>query len=248
MGKRIIQRRRGRGGPIYEVHDHVSKDSAKYMPLDVFEKGGIMQVLDFVSDPLHSAPLAVMLTEEFKKDYMIAPDGLGVGDLVAFGEDAEIKTGNTLPLGKIPEGTAVCNIETLPGDGGKLVRSSGSAAHVVSHDAERRRVIIKMPSKAKMELDQKCRATVGAVAGGGRKEKPFVKAGNKFMAMKLRAKGYPVTSAVAKNARDHPFGGRTKPGRQTSTSRNAPPGAKVGNIAPSRTGVRRTKKVEGAGS
>lgn len=248
MGKRIIQRRRGRGGPIYEVHDHVSKDSARHMPLGVFDKGGIMQVLDFTSDPLHSAPLAVMLTEEFEEDYMIAPEGLSVGDIVEFGNNVEVRAGNTLPLGKIPEGTAIYNIETVPGDGGKLVRSSGSVAYVVSQDAERNKTIIRMPSKAKMELDSGCRATIGTVAGSGRKEKPFIKAGSRFMAMKLRGKLYPITSAVAKNAQNHPFGGRTKPGRQTSSSRNAPPGAKVGNIAPRRTGVRRTKKIEEAQS
>ncbi|MBN2517964.1 MAG: 50S ribosomal protein L2 [Candidatus Altiarchaeota archaeon] len=243
MGKRIIQRRRGRGGPAYKSPGHRFTDDARYAPLDEFKKGGIMQVLDFIHDRAHSAPFALMITETFENRYHLAPQGLKVGDIIEFGEEAKVAVGNMLPLGKIPEGTAIHNIETVPGDGGKLVRTSGGSGFVVTHDQNKKRTVVRLPSRGRIELDFECRATIGVLAGGGRKEKPFVKAGSKSKAMEARNKLYPKTSAVAMNAVDHPFGGRTKPGRTTSAGRHAPPGAKVGNLWPRRTGVRRTKQL-----
>jgi large subunit ribosomal protein L2 len=84
------------------------------------------------------------------------------------------------------------------------------------------------------------RATIGNVSCGGRTEKPFVKAGNKFHAMRAKRKFYPWVRGVAMNAVDHPFGGaQHHPGKSKSTSRNAPPGRKVGAIASTRTGRRK---------
>ncbi len=241
MGKRLIQQARGRGGPPYKAPSHNFVSDARYMPLDEFKKGGIMQIIDFVSDPVRSAPLALLLTEDFRERYMIAPAGASVTDIIEFGENAPVENGNILPVEKITEGTPVYNIELVPGDGGKLVRASGLAAYVISQDYERKKTIIRLPSKAKAEIDFGCRATVGVIAGGGRVEKPFIKAGNKYKDQRSRGKLYPRTSATAMNAVDHPFGGRTNIGRSSSSKKNAPPGAKVGKIAPRRTGVRKTK-------
>lgn len=245
MGKRIIQQRRGRGGPPYKSPSHKFRDDAKHIPLKKFKEGGIMQILDFVHDPAHTTSLALLITEEFKKRYQLAPQGLKVGDIIEFGESARISVGNLLMLGKIPEGTMVHNIETVPGDGGKLVRTSGSSAFVVAHDHNKKKTIVRLPSKVKMELSFDCRATIGVLSGGGRVEKPFVKAGSKSKAKEAKNKLYPRTSAVAMNAVDHPFGGSAKPGRSTSAGRHAPPGAKVGTLWPRRTGVRKTKKLIG---
>ena len=87
-------------------------------------------------------------------------------------------------------------------------------------------------------LNPRCRATIGVVAGGGRTEKPFVKAGKKFHKMRVRGTKYPRVRGVAMNACDHPFGGggRQHPGRPKSVARGAPPGRKVGAIASRRTG------------
>jgi large subunit ribosomal protein L2 len=97
-----------------------------------------------------------------------------------------------------------------------------------------------MPSGVLKWFNPKCRATVGIVAGGGRVDRPFLKAGKKYHKMKARAAKYPRVSGVAMNAIDHPFGGgnRKHPGRPTTVSRNAPPGRKVGQIAARRTGKR----------
>ncbi|HEC96438.1 MAG TPA: 50S ribosomal protein L2, partial [Euryarchaeota archaeon] len=86
-----------------------------------------------------------------------------------------------------------------------------------------------------------CRAAIGVVAGGGRVDKPWVKAGKKYHAMKSRATKWPKVRGVVMNAVSHPFGGGSHPhvGRPTTTSRNAPPGRKVGHIAARRTGVRK---------
>ena len=86
-----------------------------------------------------------------------------------------------------------------------------------------------------------CRATVGIISGGGKGEKPFMKAGNKYYAMKAKNKIYPKVSGTSMNAVDHPFGGSSThiKGRPTQANRNAPPGRKVGKLWPRRTGRRK---------
>jgi large subunit ribosomal protein L2 len=101
------------------------------------------------------------------------------------------------------------------------------------------KVKVTLKSGKIKKIDEKCLATIGIPAGGGRKEKPWVKAGKRWYAMKSRGKLFPRTKGVAMNPVDHPFGGKTKPGTPKSVSRNAPPGAKVGAIAPRRMGKRK---------
>jgi len=147
--------------------------------------------------------------------------------------------GNIMQLGDIPTGKIVCNIELRPNDGGKIIRSSGSSAQVLS--IEGKKVMIKLPSKKKVAFNARAFATIGVVAGGGRTTKPFVTAGKKFHAMKAKNKKYPHVCGVAMNSVDHPHGGthrRTK-GRPNTVRRGAPPGRKVGLIAASRTGRRK---------
>ena len=97
-----------------------------------------------------------------------------------------------------------------------------------------------MPSGEMKDIDPRCRATIGVVAGGGHSEKPFVKAGKRHHVMLAKGKPYPHTRAVAMNVVDHPFGGgRGKnAGRPKTVARGAPPGQKVGLIAARRTGKR----------
>ncbi len=100
--------------------------------------------------------------------------------------------------------------------------------------------IIQLPSKKEKALNPNCRATLGVPAGGGRVEKPWTKAGKKWIAMHARGKLYPRTSGGAMNAIDHPFGGGYPGlGRPKSVSRHAPPGRKVGSISPKRSGKRK---------
>jgi ribosomal protein L2 len=144
-----------------------------------------------------------------------------------------------LPLGEIPEGTAICNVEKRPNDGGKFVRSSGTFATVFGHTPSG--TVIKLPSGKKVVLDNRCRATIGVVAGSGRVEKPFLKAGKKYHLMVSKGRVWPRTRGVAMIAADHPFGGGRHRGvrRVSAVKRIAPPGQKVGLIAPKRTGRRR---------
>ena len=103
------------------------------------------------------------------------------------------------------------------------------------------KVSVLMPSKRQKLFNGNCRATIGRVAGGGRTEKPFVKAGNKMHAMRARGKLFPVTSAVAVNANEHPFGcGRGRHvGKPKNAPKHAPPGRKVGIQYSRRTGRKR---------
>jgi large subunit ribosomal protein L2 len=141
-----------------------------------------------------------------------------------------------MPIGRISEGIPIYNIELSPGDGGKLVRSAGANATIVSHDGEK--TIIQLPSSRFKTLNSNCRATVGILAGGGRKDKPFLKAGKKHYEFRKRGKQYPVVRGVAMCAVSHPHGGggHQHVGKPYTVKRGAPPGRKVGSIAAKRTG------------
>ncbi|MFC4357278.1 50S ribosomal protein L2 [Halobium salinum] len=235
MGRRIQGQRRGRGGSTFRAPSHRYKAELTHKKAE--ESDTVAgEVVDIEHDPARSAPLAAVQFEDGDQRLVLAPEGVGVGDRLQVGVSAEIKPGNTLPLAEIPEGVPVCNVERQPGDGGKFARASGVSAQLLSHD--RRVAVVKLPSGEVKRLNPQCRATIGVVAGGGRTEKPFVKAGNKYHKMKARGTKYPRVRGVAMNAVDHPFGGggRQHPGKPKSVSRDAPPGRKVGDIASRRTG------------
>lgn len=234
MGKRIIARARGKGGPRYRApsHRYLGRVEYKYPPMEL--KG---EVIDIFHDPGRNAPIALIRFPDKDKKFHVAVEGLKVGDKVEY--LGKVKPGNVLPLVKIPVGTKVFGLETYPGSGPKLCRASGTFA-VVS-GKEKNKCIVTLSSGKVKTLNEKCLATIGVVAGGGRKEKPWVKAGMRYYAMKARGKLWPRTRGVAMGPVDHPFGGRTKPGRPKTVSRHAPPGAKVGSIAAKRTGRKKKK-------
>jgi large subunit ribosomal protein L2 len=234
MGKRIIAQRRGKGSPTYRAPSHRYVGKVTYPRIKEPFKA---EVIDIVHDPGRNAPVAIVKLPDGRESLLIATEGLAVGDALSFGEFAAKAVA---PLAMIPPGTPICAIEAYPGSGPKFCRSSGSYGVVVSKSEET--VIVKMPSGVFKEFDARCLATVGIPAGGGRKDKPFVKAGQKYYAMKARNKLWPRTSPCKMNAVDHPFGGQTGPGQPKTVSRHAPPGAKVGSIAARRTGVRKTGK------
>ena len=231
MGKRLITQRRGRGTGPYKSPSHRFKGKAQHHRLETSGK-----VLDIVHCRGHSAPLIEVSFLTGEKMLTFAPEGIKVGDEISLNKDAEVKEGNVLPLKQIPEGTLVHNLELRPGDGGKLVRASGTFAKVVAKTDQVVRIIL--PSKKEKKFLPDCRAAIGIVAGAGRLEKPFLKAGNKFKKMRVKNKLYPRVSGVAMNAVDHPFGGSSSDhkGKPTLSPRSAPPGRKVGMIAPKRTG------------
>jgi large subunit ribosomal protein L2 len=170
---------------------------------------------------------------------MPAPEGVAIGQKLQLGPGSETKEGNILALKEIPEGTPIYNIESKPGDGGKFVRSSGTFARIITKMDSG--IVVELPSSKRRTFLPDCRAVVGTIAGGGRIEKPFLKAGTRHFRMKAKNKFYPIVSGISMNAVAHPFGGKgshTK-GRPTQSPRNAPPGRKVGKIAPRRTGRRK---------
>ncbi|MFH1788633.1 MAG: 50S ribosomal protein L2 [Candidatus Altiarchaeota archaeon] len=242
MGKRIATRVRGSGRPRYRAKTHSFNPDTRYSrTLTASETTG-GQVMDIVHDGRRTACLAKVLTEDMKEMYLIAPEGIQVGDWLEFGEKAPIKPGNVLPVRAVPEGTYVYNIELAEGDGGKLVKTSGAFAQVVSHERKLNLTHILLPSKKTTQVPSSVRVTVGVVSAAGRREKPLVHAGQRFYAKKARGgKLYPKVGGTSMNACDHPHGGGGHPhvGKPTTVSRNAPPGRKVGHIAARRTGKRK---------
>ncbi len=234
MGKRIIAQRRGKGSPTYKAPSHRYAGEVRYPKISEPLKAN---VIDIIHDSGRNAPLAKIRTETGEENLIIATEGLSVGDEITLGA---FSSKGIAPLSLIPPGTPVCAIESFPGSGPRFCRSSGSYAVVVSKTENK--VLVKMPSGAFKEFNARCLATLGIPAGGGRKDKPFLKAGQKYYAMRARNKLWPRTSACRMNAVDHPFGGQTGPGQGKTVSRHAPPGAKVGSIAARRTGVRKTGK------
>ena len=235
MGQRIRGQRRGRGGSTFRAPSHRYKANMDHRKLeDADTVTG--EVLDIEHDPARSAPIADVQFDDGDRRLVLAPEGVAVGDEIQIGVSAAIEPGNTLPLAEIPEGVPVCNVEAKPGDGGKFARASGVNATLMTHD--RNVSVVQLPSDEVKRLDPQCRATIGVVAGGGRTEKPVLKAGKKYHKVKSRGTVWPRVRGVAMNAVDHPFGGggRQHPGQPKSISRDAPPGRKVGDIASKRTG------------
>ncbi len=193
-------------------------------------KGRVVDIIHTIGRPL------IKVKADKRNFFMIAPENIAVGDEVEIGGKAEIKNGNVLPLKEIPEGVPIFNIEGIPGDNGSFIRSSGGFAIIISKD---KNCMVKFPSKKVRAFNPNCKATVGTIAGGGRVDKPVVKAGIKHKIMKSKGKLYPNVSGTAMNPVDHPFGGKTKPGIPKTVSRNTPPGAKVGSIAAKRTGKKK---------
>jgi len=224
MGRRLISQRRGRGSsPTYRVPKRGKIIKVLYKNIDG-------QVTDIINDPGRDSPLAKVRYSDGTENYLIAPRGMKVGDRTDF----------VSPLSKIPVGAQVFAIESSPFSGPKLCNSPGSFATLVSK--AKNKCIVQLPSKKKKELNSGCRASMGTPAGDGCNEKPWAKAGKKWIAMHRRGKMYPRTSGVAMNAGDHPFGGPTKPGKPMTMSRNAPPGQKTGSWGARRTGKRKGKK------
>jgi large subunit ribosomal protein L2 len=242
MGKRTLVRRRGRGGKQFRAIIVGKIAPAKY-PNFKLEEHHTGTVVDIVHERGRDAPLAKVSYDDGRYSYVPAPEGTTVGSKMELGVGTAASRGNVLSLESIPDGTVVCNIEKNAGDGGKLIKAAGSSAIVFAHGMEG--VTIKFPSGRFLTLNAKCRAMVGAIAGAGRKDKPFLKAGNRAKYMQAHGRLYPTVRGIAQAAVYHPHGGGRHQhiGRQSSVSRNTPPGRKVGNIAPRKTGRGRVKDV-----
>ncbi|MBN1386746.1 50S ribosomal protein L2 [Candidatus Woesearchaeota archaeon] len=238
MGKNLIQQARGKGSTTYRAPSHRFKAKPGYKQV-AEDKKVVGRIIDILHCPAHTAPMIQIRYDDATITYNMAPEGIKVGDTVEIGTETVLAAGNTMSLKSIPEGTMIFNIESQPGDGGKFVRSSGTAARILTKMENK--IIVVLPSKKKKEFHPLCKATIGVVAGGGRPEKPFIKAGNHYHKMRAKNKLYPRVCGISQNAVDHPFGGKhsSKKGRPTIAPRFAPPGRKVGKLKPRRTGMKR---------
>jgi len=238
MGKRIRAQRKG-SSPRYRVASHRFPGEAR-MPR---ENGIEVEVVELVHSQIHTAPLARIKLPDGDTQLIVATEGLSVGSKIYIGDKLELRPGNVTQLGNIPEGTAINTVELRPGDGGKIARSGGNSCLVESRVGDKVRV--RLPSGALKEISANCRATIGVLAGHGRDEMPLRTAGAAHYKAKAKGKLYPHVSGVAMNPVDHPHGGGNHQAVHgpNSVARGTPPGAKVGNIAPRRTGRGRGKKV-----
>ena len=186
MGKRTRSQRRG-SSPKNRVSSH-KFPAANRIPR-VSEKMG--EVTDLVHSAAHTAPLARVKFEDGTTAHIAAPEGVSVGQELAFGDNVSLRPGNVTKLSEIPEGTPICNVESRPGDGGKFARSGGNSAVLETRMGDN--VRIRMPSGALKDLPASCRATIGVLGGHGRTDKPLMKAGAAHYRKKARGKLYPVS-------------------------------------------------------
>jgi large subunit ribosomal protein L2 len=240
MGKRIISRRRGAGTGPYRSPSH-RHHGAVYHPGAAIT--GEATVVAIEQAPGRSAPVAAVHPTDGETFTVLATAGLATGDTVSL-NGGKVGRGSILPLAEIPDGTLVSNLEVNPFDGGRLVRAAGTSALVVAHAG--REVTIQLPSGRFKVFLGTCRAQVGSIAGGGRLERPIIKAGKKVHAYHTLAKPAFKVRGVAMNPVNHPHGGGAHQhvGRPSTVSSGTWPGAKVGRFSRSQ---RRKKRQRGGG-
>ncbi len=206
------------------------------------EKFGIPATVKTVEyDPNRNVRISLVFYADGEKRYVLTPDGLNVGDVIVSGPDAQIQTGNALPLELIPLGSIIHNIELEPGRGGIMVRSAGNSAQLMAKEGNY--VTIKLPSSEMRMVRKECLATIGSLGNAEFKNLKIGKAGRKrYMGIR------PTVRGVTMNPCDHPHGGgegKTGPGGNPKTPWGKPAlGAKTRNPkkASSRLIVRRRKK------
>jgi large subunit ribosomal protein L2 len=196
---RITMRRRGGGHKrLYRIVDfRRNKDGVP----------GIIRALEY--DPNRSARLALVVYADGDKRYIIAPDGLEVGMTITSGADAEFQVGNCLPLGKIPLGTLIHNVEMAPGKGAKIARSAGNKCQILGKEGDH--AALRLPSGEMRRIPIDCRAVIGEVGNAEHNNINLGKAGRaRWLGRRPKVRG------VVMNPVDHPHGGgegRTSGGR-----------------------------------
>ncbi len=184
------------------IRNHGGGNKRMYRLIDFKRlKDGIMaDVIAIEYDPNRTSRIALLQYADGVKTYIIAPNGVTVGDKISSGADADIKPGCALPLQNIPVGTLVHNVELHPGRGGQMARSAGNYAQLMAK--EDKYALLRLPSSEMRRVLITCRATVGQVGNLEHENEKLGKAG------KSRWKGRtPHTRGVVMNPRDHPHGG-----------------------------------------
>ncbi len=169
-------------------------------------------IKEIIHDPGRGAPLArVVFRDPYKfkqvKETFIANEGMYTGQFIYAGKNASLSVGNILPLSSMPEGTLVSNVEEKVGDRGTLGRTSGNYVTIVGHNPDEGKTRIKLPSGAKKVVNSSSRGMIGIVAGGGRTDKPLLKASRAKHKFAVKRNSWPKTRGVAMNPVDHPHGG-----------------------------------------
>lgn len=244
MGRVIRAQRKGTS-TVYKTRQKRRLEKPQHRVLDYSERHGYVTgvVRQILHDPGRGAPVAeVVFRHPYKYKRVIqnfiAVEGMYTGQFLYAGAKAQLTIGNIAPVGTLPEGTVICNVEGKLNDRGTLARASGESAVVVSHNDDGK-TRIKLPSGAKKSVSSDCRAMIGVVAGGGRTEKPVLKAGNAYWRAKAKGrKRWPTVRGVTMNPVDHPHGGGNHQhiGHPSTVSRFCPAGQKVGLISARRTG------------
>ncbi len=187
---RITVRHRGGGNKVkYRIID---------FKRDKIDMNATVLTLEY--DPNRTAYIALVQYEDGEKRYILAPDGLKVGDVVISSTQADIKPGNTLPLENIPVGTIIHNIEISKNKGGQLVRAAGNAAQLMAKEGGY--ALIRLPSNEVRKVLINCKATIGQVSNLEHENVSIGKAGRKRH-MGIR----PTVRGVVMNPCDHPHGG-----------------------------------------
>ena len=211
-------------------HGHISMrrrgggEKRKYRLID-FKRNkhgvsGVVREIEY--DPNRSARIALVEYADGEKRYILHPKGLKVGDTVTAGPGSDIRTGNALPLGEMPLGTPVHNVELRIGKGGQLCRSAGMSAQVVAKEGEY--VTLRMPSTEMRLVHARCLATVGEVGNAEHELVSWGKAGKtRWMGRRPKVRGEVM------NPVDHPHGGRTRGGRNVVSPWGKKEGVKTRN-------------------
>lgn len=188
-GKITVRHRGGGTRPKYRIIDF--KRNKDGVP-------GKVATIEY--DPNRSANIALIHYLDGEKRYIIAPQGLIVGDTIVSGPEADIKVGNALPLANIPVGTVIHNIEMKPGKGGQMARSAGNGAQLMAKEGKEAQV--RLPSGEVRKIRLECRATIGEVGNSDHANIQIGKAGRK------RHMGFrPTVRGSVMNPNDHPHGG-----------------------------------------
>ena len=181
------------------------------------------RVTEIEYDPNRTANIALIQYEDGEKRYILHPKGLSVGSMVVAGPGADVRVGNSMPLGEVPLGTMVHNIELKPGKGGQIVRSAGTGAQVVAKEGDY--VTLRLPSTEFRRIRKECMATIGEIGNADHELKKIGKAGaNRWRGRRPKVRG------VAMNPVDHPLGGgegRSSGGRPPTTPWGKPEGTKT---------------------
>lgn len=242
----IVQRKGG--SAIYKAVTSKRKAPARFRVLDYGEREGYLRgvVRSIYHDPGRGAPLAkVQFRDPYRyktrTEHFVAVEGMYSGQYIFAGSKATLNVGNILPVSSMPEGTFVSNLEGKTGDRGAFARASGTTAVIIGHSDNGKFTRVKLPSGARKTIPSACRGMVGICAGGGRTEKPLLKAGNAFHKAKAKRKNWPIVRGVAMNPVEHPHGGGNHQhiGHPSTVRRDTAHGRKVGLVAARRTGLLR---------